>query len=205
MRYRGERRGRAWRLGLVLLPILTTQAEAHTTIKGADEFVNGFLHPLFTPTHLLLLFALGLWLGQNPPLRLKIPLLAFAPLSAVGVAITATGAATGIGQPVLIVPALCAGVLVAAATRLPGWGQAVLSGAAALALGLDSAAENATTSVALAKTLFATWVSLNAWFISAAFYVALCPSQPWVRIGLRVVGSWIVAISVLVLAFSLRK
>jgi Flp pilus assembly pilin Flp len=58
---------------------------------------------------------------------------------------------------------------------------------------------------AVAKGLIGTWISINL----VAGYLALCVSngaeKPWARIAMRVAGSWIIAISLLVLAFSLRK
>ena len=57
----------------------------------------------------------------------------------------------------------------------------------------------------MAKTLFGTWVSLNLWIINFSFYTSICPQRKWVQIGLRIAGSWITAISLMVLAFALKK
>ena len=55
------------------------------------------------------------------------------------------------------------------------------------------------------KTLAGTWLSLNA----AVFYIAVCASngaeKKWAKAAIRVLGSWIIAIALMVLAFSLRK
>ncbi len=75
--------------------LLPTQAQAHTPIKGLGGFASGFLHPFFTPPHLLVLLALGVLLGQRPPLRLRRPVMIFAALAAVGLTVTATGALAG--------------------------------------------------------------------------------------------------------------
>ena len=55
------------------------------------------------------------------------------------------------------------------------------------------------------KILFATWVSLVLFVVNAAFYVSLLPRLQWVQTGIRVAGSWIVAIALLMLAFALRR
>jgi hydrogenase/urease accessory protein HupE len=51
-------------------------------IKGAGDFVNGLLHPLITPTHLLIIVGIGLMAGRPTARDLLAPLWIFAPLSA---------------------------------------------------------------------------------------------------------------------------
>src|SRR5262245_60165870 len=56
-----------WWLGACLtLLCFPTGAHAHTMIKGADEFFSGLLHPVLTPSHILLVIALGLLASQQP-------------------------------------------------------------------------------------------------------------------------------------------
>lgn len=189
-------------LGLFLT--LSSTAHAHMTVEGAGEIVNGVLHPLLTPAHVLILLALGLLLGQRVPLDLKRPLRVFAPASALALALTTTGKIPSVYQPMLIGIALCLGILVGLAVKLPRLGSGVICAVAALGIGLDSAVETG-SGFTVFKTLFGTWLSLNV----AVTYLAICAShgadKPWARTGIRVVGSWIIAISLLVLAFSLRK
>jgi hypothetical protein len=66
-------------------------------------------------------------------------------------------------------------------------------------------ADAAVTPWAVAKTLFGTWISFIVWIVDIAYYVSLLPPRKWMQIGARVAGSWIVAISFLVLAFALRR
>ena len=89
--------------------------------------------------------------------------------------------------------------------RLPTWAYVIVGAAAGLALGMDSGVDPGTTGVATAKTLAATWVSLFVWVVNLAFYSARLPMYQWVQIGVRVAGSWIVAIAFLMLAFALRR
>ncbi len=190
-------------MGLFLL--VSTRAEAHTPIKGAGEVVSGFLHPFFTPTHLLVLLSVGLLLGQRLPLRLQWPLSVFAAFAAVGLSITAIYAVAGVPQSILIALGLCAGGLVALAVPLPSWVRLTACAAAGLALGSDSGADPGTTGMVMARMLFATWVSLTLCVGNTAFYSSRLPSYQWVQTGIRVVGSWIVAIALLMLAFALRR
>ena len=169
------------------------------------EFVSGFLHPLLTPVHLLVLLSLGLLCGQQRPLRLEQTIPAFVVSAAAGLIAAGTGAVTGVYPAFLIVVGLVAGGLVALALPLPGWIHMAVGVAAGLALGLDSGVDPGTTAAAAAKTLFATWASLCVWVVNVAFYSARLPAYQWLQTGVRVIGSWIVAIAFLMLAFSLRR
>ncbi len=191
-------------VGIVFL-LQPTRAQAHTPIKGAGEVVSGFLHPFLTPTHLLVLLSLGLLLGQRLPLRLQWPLGVFASFATIGLSITATHAVAGVFQPILIALGLCVGGLVALAVPLPTWVRLAACAAAGLALGLDSGADPGIKGVAMARMLLATGVSLLFCVGDIAFYSSRLPPSQWVQTGIRVVGSWIVAIALLMLAFSLRR
>jgi urease accessory protein len=188
----------------LLLVALPATAHAHTTIQGAGDVLNGILHPLATPSHMLILLGLGLLAGQQSPPNLKTPMLTFLPVSAVALLLTMTGAITAVYPPVLIAIALCAGILVALEAPLPRLACIALFAAAAIAIGLDSAVETGST-VAVLKRLFGTWVSLALIIFNLAYYVSLWTKQKWQRIGIRVVGSWLIAIAFLVLAFSLKR
>ena len=52
------------------------------TAPGMNAFSSGLLHPWMTPTHVIILLALGLWLGQHVPLRLGLACKVFAPAAA---------------------------------------------------------------------------------------------------------------------------
>ena len=190
--------------GIIFL-LQPTSAQAHTPIKGAGEFLSGFLHPFLTPTHLLVFLSLGLLLGQRLPLRLQWPLTLFASFAATGLSLTAAHAAAEVFQPILIAFGLCIGGLVALAAPLPTWIHLAACAAAGLALGLDSGADPGIKGVAVARMLFATWMSLLFCVGDIAFYSSRLPPYQWVQTGIRVVGSWIVAVALLMLAFSLRR
>ena len=131
-------------------------------------------------------------------------MLVFASASAIALLLTTTGLITTIYQPVLLGIALCAATFVALEKSLPSLASLTLFAAAALAIGLDSAVES--TSIAtVIKTLAGTWISLAVLLADIAIYVSFCTKKNWLKVGIRVVGSWIIAITLLVLAFSLRK
>ena len=200
-------RGSWWSLaGLGLFCLsLPTKAQAHTPIPGMGEVGSGLLHPLLTPSHLLVLLALGFLLGQQRPLRLGLPMAVFAVAAAVGLLVTATGLITGVLTPPLMLIALPAGGLVALALPLPFMVRLSICGVAALVLGLDSGVDAGLTRFAAGKTLTANWVSLCLCVVNIAFYISLLPPLQWVQTGVRIVGSWLVAIALLMLAFALKR
>lgn len=176
------------------------------TVQGMNHFTSGVLHPLMTPAHVLVLLGLGLCVGQHPPLRLKVPLIAFAAVSVIALGGTMTGRIAGVHQAILAGVALAAGAVVAIGKPLPIWARAVLCGAGALAIGLDSGADSG-SGLAVVSTLLGTWFALMLCVLNGAHYVSLAAekNKQWIQIGVRVAGSWIVAISLLVVAFALRK
>ncbi len=187
-------------LPLALAPV---NAFAHGSIQGMGAFSGGLVHPLLTPAHLLALLSLGLWLGQQQPLRLRAPLLAFLPFAAAGLLATTRFAVPSAAQAVLTGLALCVAILVAAAARAPRWIVTPIFALAGLALGLDSGVDGGPGTADAAITLCATGISLSLCFVNFAYYVSLIPPRTWTRVGIRVAGSWIAAICLLVLAFSL--
>jgi hydrogenase/urease accessory protein HupE len=171
-----------------------------------DSFYAGLLHPLLTLPHMLVLLGLGIWLGQRPPLRLKIPIWVFATGCAAALLLptrvamppeVANAATLGV-----LAVALGCGILVAASARLacvPGWAVAAV---AAIAVALDSGLDAAPSARDTALTLLGTWTSTTVLVANVAFYTSLCPPRPWVHTGLRIAGSWMAAVSLLVLAFA---
>lgn len=183
---------------------LPPSADAHTTVKGMGEFVSGALHPVTTPAHILILLGLGLLAGQRAPESIKPPMLAFAAVSAVALGLCIPRLISGVYQPLLLALALCLGILVAMELRPKSIVVIALFSAAAAAIGLDSGPD-AGSYVAVIKTLLGTWICLLVVVFDLAAYVAYGAKQKWIRIGVRVLGSWIIAISLLVLAFALKK
>jgi len=184
--------------------VFPATAQAHTPIEGIGDFLAGLVHPLTTPSHILLLLALGLMLGQHSPLKLKLPLLVFVSASAIALLLTTTGLIIKVYQPVLLGIALCAATFVALEKSLPSFASHALFAAAAVAIGLDSAVESTSAST-IVKTLAGTWISLAVLLADIAIYASFCTKKNWLKVGMRVLGSWIIAITLLVLAFSLRK
>jgi hydrogenase/urease accessory protein HupE len=196
----------ASRVTLAALALLAqSSAQAHGASAGMAGFGGGLIHPLITPAHLLLLLALGLWLGQQRPLTLRLPALAFVPGAAIGLLVTTRFTLPPAWQAVLLCMALVAALMLATSTRLPSWATLPLFAGAGLALGLDSGVDSADSPTALAITLLATWLGLGLCLVNFAYYTSLLSQRKWVQIGVRVAGSWLAAICLLVLAFAFKS
>jgi urease accessory protein len=158
--------------------------------------IGGLLHPLAVPAHVLLLLAMGLLIGQQRG-RLA-PLAAFFAGLAAGLAALAFAVATTSAVNVLLAAAAITGFLVAVARPLPVFVSGPLAAIAGVALGLDSPP----TAIALAAAI----AMLIGTGIGAALAVAIVAAgtsyltRAWQQIGVRILGSWIAASAILVLA-----
>ena len=99
---------------------------------------------------------------------------------------------------------MAGGILLALEKPISPWLMQILFAVAALMIGLDSRVESG-GALAVFKTLAGTWISLLVVLADVAIYASYARKRKWTQIGVRVFGSWVVAISMLVLAFALRK
>jgi len=193
-----------WPAVLLILIAFPATVRAHTQVEGLGDVLNGILHPLTTPPHLLILLGLGLLVGQQPPPNLKTPMVIFLPIAGISLLVTLTGVIANIYPPILVALALVTGALVAMEVQPPRFAYVALLAAAAVTIGLDSGVESG-SGFSVLKRLFGTWVSLGLTVFNLAYYETLWAKQKWQKVGIRVLGSWLIAISFLVLAFSLKR
>lgn len=188
-----------------LLVALPLRVQAHTTVEGLDEFSNGLLHPFYTPAHILILLAFGCWTSRSRPFDPRWPLLAFAGGALAGLALAESRVIAGVPLTLLLALAVAAAAVIASGKTAPHAVRLVLTTAAGLLLGTDSAPEDAGWHIAAIKTALGTWVGLNLGFLGVAYYTSLLPERKWAGYAVRIVASWIIAIAAMVLALSLRK
>jgi hydrogenase/urease accessory protein HupE len=198
-----------WRGGLLprsLFFILCcpATARAHTAIQGLEGLAAGILHPLTAPAHLIVLLALGLLIGQRLPLDLKTPFTVFVPSLALALLLTLTELSTVEYQPILMGVALCVAIPVAMERSIPPLCSGLLFLVAAFAIGLDSKSEAGSPGI-LFQTLLGTWAMVIFLLFDVAYYTSLAMRTRWLTIGGRILGSWIFAISLLVLALSMSS
>jgi hydrogenase/urease accessory protein HupE len=183
------------------IALWSARAEAHLNSTGLGPIYDGALHLLLSPEDLIPALALALLAGLRGPRYGRIALLALPAawfLGGIGGFVVGHGS----GTATAIASFLLMGALVAADAHLP---LALLT-AVAILLGLvhgfvngadmGQPAVGAQALLGLAAVLFV----LTA--LVSAFVVQL--HQPWSRIAVRVLGSWIAASGLLMLGWAMR-
>ncbi len=186
---------------LVLVLAWTQTARAHSPIVGVGGFYGGLLHPLLVPAHALSLLALGLFIGRQESRRGPTIIFAAALIAGLGAVALAVGP-TPAGE-ILLADTAVVGALVALAFVPPrpvGWLAAAVTGAA---LGLDSPPEEISIELA---TIVLIGTGLGA-CMALALVIGLTSylRRDWQRLAVRIIGSWIAASAMLVLAVRLTR
>lgn len=190
-------------LSLCFLCLGASNALAHSPIKGLGTFYSHFLDPLVVPAHALLLVAAALMLGLQGRSAARVGLIALLASFAVGLALAGTGLRWSITEQAQLAAAVAIGASVSLDRRLPIALVLSMAGLAGLLIGLDSEADGAGLrehALVLAGLGFGV-----AYFSTAIAGLGVLQTRPVVRIGLRIVGSWIVAVAVMVLALSMSQ
>ena len=180
-------------------------AWAHGSVAGIGEFYNGILHPMLAPAHLLALLGLALWLGQgalqsqrSALLGLLVGLIAGALSAGVAgdpdtdamlyllAAIGAAGAAAGFKglAPVRILLALLLGLGVGLGSGAPS-----LSGVPRFA-----AFAGSVSGACLLLSVLAVGVE----------ELVVRRQQVWALNACRILSAWIIAITLLLFAYTWR-
>jgi urease accessory protein len=164
-----------------------------------QAFVAGFINPLLTPAHVLTLAALALCVGQQR--KAGAALIVFALALIVGFVVIVLAVEETPARIVLLADAAALGVMTAAAWT-PRSVVCLLAAMAGVALALDSPPQALTIAEAYAA-LAGTAVGACGMLVLAAT-IASHANADWQRLGLRILGSWIAASAILVLAVQLR-
>jgi urease accessory protein len=175
---------------------------AHTIIPGVSGFEGGLLHPLLVPSHAMSIVALALLCSQRPAGERHATIATFAAGLLGAVALVVLAFQTDSAEMILLACAAIAGFLIAMHIAVPLAAAAVLAAIVAFALQFDSVPPTisaAETLLTLAGAGSAALVELwlIAWSIARARRV-------WQVLAIRVAGSWIAAIALLILALKLR-
>jgi urease accessory protein len=175
---------------------------AHSAARGAGDFYAGALHALTALEHVLPFLALGILAGQQG--RKAEPVLLVFCLALVA------GATTALWAPPMpyigllnIVSAILFGGLVAASWSLP----MTLYFSLAVMFGLSHGSANGAGMIGQTKPyLYIPGVALAGLAVTAYALMLtdylLHRKADWIHIAVRVAGSWIAAIGILVLATS---
>ena len=185
------------------LAALPTAAVAHTAIEGIDIFYSGLLQPLYVPSHLLALLALAMLCGPSG----RRTALAAIPVLSLCVALGLVAGSLGAAAPwpviVLLVTAMSCGALAALAVQPMPVVAAIAAAIIGMTIGLDSVPEAGSPAAGNVSVMGATW--FTAWAVPAWLTaVQIRFARPWVRLGARIVGSWILAAALMVLVLALK-
>lgn len=187
------------RLALVLLVLVPVDAQA----GGARSFSDGLLHPLLMPAHALAVLGLGLMIGQQFSGVRRLVLASYVAGLGAGFAALIAAVAPTLAGEVLLAAATASGALVALARPVPASAACVLALITGAALALDSSPGG--ISVAEANVTLAGTFSGAVLLLLAAVTLSTLLRGDWQRIGARIVGSWVSASAVMVLALALVR
>jgi urease accessory protein len=157
--------------------------------------IGGLLLPLATPAHVIALAGLGLIAGRSNSLSV---VAAFAFGLAIGLGAVASGVGETPARDVLLAVAMLCGLALASGVTAPAAIAAPVALASGVALGLDSPPDAIRLDEAAAALIGTACGGIAALALIALAAFAL--ARLWHGIVLRVAGSWIAAIAILVLA-----
>jgi urease accessory protein len=166
-----------------------------------SALLGGLLHPLLVPTHVLALAGLGLLTSrQRAPVRRTV-LASFAAGLSLGIVSIALAIAFDDADLILLLSAAIAGLIVAMAWPMSLLLTNALFAAAGVAIELDSVPDEISMKASAVALVGTAITALLALLVVAV--IAADRTREWQRIGIRVLGSWIAAAAILVLALRL--
>ena len=179
--------------------IIPAEAQAHLVNSGLGPFYDGALHLLMSPGDLLGLAATALLAGLRGRAASRLTVIAL-PISwlfggVIGMNLSDMPDLAWLSVVSIMVP----GLLLVADARLPPHGIAVLGGAYGMLHGLVNGAVLVAVGAGTATMIgIVLTVSLTVLLISAS---VIPLHRFWARVAVRVAGSWIVAVSMLMLGW----
>jgi len=176
-------------------------AYAHSLSNRVGDFYGGMLHPLTALEHVLPFLALGLLAGQQGARAARWLVLVFPLGLLLGTAFAAVTAAGFRMTPVNHLTFVVLGLLLVAAWRIP---LALLLALGAL-IGFSHGYENGRDIAGAALHLFVPGVALIGFVVMAlasAATLALTARADWPRVAVRVAGSWIAAVGIMMIGLA---
>lgn len=181
------------------------EVSAHSALAGGNALYEGMLHPVFVPAHLLLLIALGLFLGQQGPERNQAALLLFSISTILGLIVAWLFVSDLAVEPYLLCAAAIFGLLVAANCSVIKSLILTFATLAGLTLGMDSA-QQTLSGLDRLIALIGSAVGIMLLIAGPLLVVDnINKNKPWQHIGVRIVGSWVAASALMILALSLSQ
>ncbi len=169
--------------------------------SAAQAFLAGLLHPLLLPAHALALIGLAALAGSAKWRLWSIAAFAISLMG--GLAAVAGGVGETPANDVLLAAAAICGLATAALPHVPAWIAVVSAAVVGVAIGLDSPPEVISLRDAALMLAGVGCGGILAFAFLAA--IAAVAARLWQGVPLRVAGSWVAAIAVLVLALRLTS
>jgi hydrogenase/urease accessory protein HupE len=189
------RRACVFLCAVVVLLLTPSAAHAHLVTTGLGPFYDGAMHLALSPDDLLGLFAAALLAGLCGPQAGRWTLAAL-PMAWL------VGAVAGLQVPNLpampglsILSFVVLGLLVALDVKFPAWSVAALGGFFGLFHGLMNGAALSQANAGMLNVLGIVTTVFVLLLLVAAAVVSLRPA--WTRVAVRVAGSWVVAVGIL--------
>jgi hydrogenase/urease accessory protein HupE len=188
---------------IVFLSLISPVVWAHAPVPGLNSFLNGAVHPLLIPAHIIVLIAMGLLIGRQGSDSIGKVLPVFMLLIIPGVILSLWINGGESLALIILIFAFILGILIALGKSLPIWALMVFTCMTALLIGIDSA-QMAFTGKDRYIALGGTVVGSSILLIYAAGFTEYL-QKLWQGIPVRIIGSWLAASAIMVLTLSLRN
>jgi urease accessory protein len=205
MRARAAIPKRVWSVALAALAcaLLPAPAEAHLVTTGLGPIYDGISHVLVSPDDLVPIVAMALLAGLNGPMAGRWTLFALTSAWLVGGAAGFAAGSTAIPGAATAASFLVLGVLAAVDRRLSPAVVALLAMAVGLlhgwlnGTGIAGSGREALGLLGIGAMTFVLVALVSAFVVSVR--------AVWARMAMRVAGSWVAAIGLLMLGWTLRS
>jgi hydrogenase/urease accessory protein HupE len=188
-------------LALLAALLIPVRADAHLVTTGLGPVYDGIGHLLLTPEDLVPILALALYAGLRGARAGRLALLVL-PLAWLAGGLCGLGVGHASSAPVPALSFILLGILVAADAKLPDGAVAALAGGLGLVHGFLNGPALAGAGPGALGLLGIAVVAFVLVALAAGLVVSL--KAPAARIAVRVAGSWIAAIGLLLLGWALR-
>jgi hydrogenase/urease accessory protein HupE len=185
-------------LVVAVFALIAGPALAHPPPFGIPGFFGGMLHPAFAPAHFMAALGIGILIGQQAPQWGRAAPAIFILALIAGLAVLTLGIVPLLVGEAVLLMALTSGALVALARALPEGVGCALAAATGIAIGVDSPPE--VLSLRAANLMLIGTALGGTLLLAIIVEIATRLTHPWQRIGARILGSWIAASAILVLA-----
>lgn len=186
----------------VALLILATPAQAHLVNTRFGDFYAGFVHPITALEHIVPWLALGLLIGSQPEQRGRWGLASFACGLSIGLLMSVFWGGYDVSTMVNYTSFVILGALLALALPLP----TIMLAAITLSFGISHGYGNGAgisddTNIFLYVPGVVTSGYLIALFLASLTTELSARWEP-VAIGVRAIGSWVLAIGIMLIGFN---